>query len=87
MYRRKAEPNAVLPTNAGFRRRLEYVLIRNGLTAVSLAKETGLKDSTIRSYCYGCREPEGMTRLITLADAFGVTLDWLCGRSERGGPR
>lgn len=87
MYRRKPEPNAVLPPNSGFSRRLEYLMIRYGHTAVSLAKKTGMKESTIRSYCYGCREPEGLTRISTLADAFGVTMDWLCGRSERGGPR
>lgn len=87
MYRRKPEPNVVLPPNAGFSRRLEYLMIRNGLTAVELAKRTGLKEGTIRSYCYGCREPQGMTRLIALADVFGVTMDWLCGRSENGGPR
>lgn len=86
MYWRKPEPAAVLPPHSRFDRRLQYLMIRYGYTAASLARKTGIKESTIRSWSKGERNVKGIDRLIQLADLFDVTLDWLLGRTEEGGP-
>lgn len=87
MYMRKPEPDVILPPRADFARRLEYLMIRYGFTAVDLAKKADVKPATIRSYCKCDREPRGMSMMVTIANTFNVSLDWLCGRSNKGGPK
>lgn len=80
------DPNALLPPRAKFNRRIEYLLVVRGDSPKALAARTGIDRKTIERYI--SHPPiNAIGRLIAIADEYGVTLDWLCGRSEDGGPR
>jgi len=53
----------------------------SGLTQVALAKGIGVSDRTIKRYEAGTVEPT-LSALLTLADFFQISLDYLVGRSE-----
>ena len=57
-------------------------LLRNekGMTIMDLALEMDVVQSTIQQYETGINEPN-IEMLIKLADYFGVTIDYLVGRS------
>jgi len=52
------------------------------LTQEQAAKEIGLVMRTYRRYEMGEREP-GASVLIKIADYYGVTIDYLVGRTDR----
>lgn len=54
-----------------------------GITQIALAKQLGVVRSTICQYEKGNREPDTIT-LIKIADFFGVTTDFLLGRTNTG---
>lgn len=51
------------------------------LSIVQLSKECGLPYRTLQNYLLKLREPN-LGALITLADYFDVSLDYLVGRSD-----
>ena len=55
---------------------------QNGLTQEQAAKEIGIAYRSYRRYEAGEREP-GVTALIKIADYYGVTIDYLVGRTSR----
>ncbi len=55
---------------------------QNGLTQEQAAKEIGIAYRSYRRYEAGEREP-GVTALIKIADYYGVTIDYLVGRTDR----
>ncbi len=55
---------------------------QNGLTQEQAAKEIGIAYRSYRRYEAGEREP-GVTALIRIADYYGVTIDYLVGRTDR----
>ena len=57
---------------------------QNGLTQEQAAKEIGIAYRSYRRYEAGEREP-GVTALIRIADYYGVTIDYLVGRTDRRG--
>lgn len=65
-------------TETTFAQRIEIAL--SGEKPGSFAKRTGIGDSTIRRYLAGTMP--GVDKLLELATALGVTLDWLA--AERG---
>ena len=62
--------------------RLRELRTKRGLTQADVAKITGLRDSTVRMWELGKSEPRVRT-LIILADYFGVTIDYLVGRTDK----
>ena len=61
--------------------RLLALRLERGLSQKGLVKEMGLALNTYVRYERGEREPTASV-LIQLADFYGVTLDYLAGRSE-----
>ena len=55
---------------------------QNGLTQEQAAKEIGIAYRSYRRYEAGERQP-GVTALIRIADYYGVTIDYLVGRTDR----
>lgn len=55
------------------------------MTQMDLALELGLGNTTIQQYEAGTYEPS-LTNLIRIADLFGVTVDYLIGKTPIRGP-
>lgn len=64
-----------------FRQRLRVCRKEKGLKQQEVAEELGLIYRTYRRYETGETEPT-LSTLIALADFFGVSLDYLAGRTE-----
>lgn len=62
-----------------FGERLKELRRENGIGQVELAKKINVSKGIISFWENGLREPT-MSNLISLADFFGVTLDYLVGR-------
>ena len=62
-----------------FQNRLRSLMENNGLNMSSLAELTGISVTSISRYFTG-RVPD-TTAMWMLADAFNVSIDWLCGRA------
>ena len=67
-----------------FGSRLREARLNKGLMQKHIADEVGVSINSISLYERGSVEPSFFTA-ICLADALGVSLDWLAGRSEKGG--
>lgn len=64
-----------------FASRLRELRKERGLTQKQLAEQTGASERGIQNYELGVRSP-AFDVLISLADFFDVSLDYLCGRSD-----
>lgn len=64
-----------------FPERLRILRRLQGLTQTALGLATGVTEKQIRRYERAENEPT-MSALIALADYFGVSLDYLVGRSD-----
>lgn len=62
--------------------RLKELREKRGISQVRLAIELNLNQNSISRYESGAREADYAT-LITIADYFNVSLDYLLGRTER----
>lgn len=62
-----------------FGERLRELRLENEIGQVELAKRINVSKGIISFWENGLREPT-MSNLISLADVFGVTLDYLVGR-------
>ena len=62
-------------------KRLKELRIQRGLTQTQVGDLIGVSCVTIARYEAGDREPSN-AKLTTLADYFGVTVDYLMGRDE-----
>ena len=62
-----------------FSKRLEELRKRKGVSKNILSELCGLHRDAVRRYENGEAEPK-MESLCAIADYFGVSLDWLCGR-------
>jgi transcriptional regulator with XRE-family HTH domain len=65
-----------------FSERLQELRKEKGLTQKQLADEINVSERGVQNYELGERKPT-FENLMALADYFSVSLDWLCGRSER----
>ena len=61
--------------------RLKELRKNKGITQRQLSEETGMSFQSISFYEHGEREP-GVKALISLADYFNVSIDYLVGRSD-----
>ena len=64
-----------------FSERLTDLRNEKNLSQAAVAKELGIGARTYQYYEYGEREPH-LSTLIRIADFYGVTLDYLAGRSD-----
>ena len=65
-----------------FAKRLRIIRKKKGLTQKQLAVEVGASERGIQSYEIGERSP-AFDQLITLADYFDVSIDYLVGRTDK----
>lgn len=65
-----------------FRIRLQYLRERKRISRKVLSELCGLNSDAVRRYERGESEPT-LHSLVALAEFFGVTVDYLVGRSER----
>ena len=63
----------------------EQLLQKYGVTAYKVSKETGVTQSTLSDWKKGRSTPK-VSNLQKIADYFGVSLDYLAGRTERQEP-
>lgn len=64
-----------------FNERLKAIRISRNLTQKQVYESVGMSALGYQRYEYGDREP-AFKNLLALADFFGVSLDYLCGRSD-----
>lgn len=65
-----------------FCERLQQLKIQNNLMQKTIAADNGLSLRAYQYYERGEREPS-MSTLISLANYFDVSLDYLCGRTDK----
>ena len=65
----------------GFGERLRALRQEKGIGPVELAKALGVSKSMISFWECGVNEPT-LSRLVAIADFFGVTIDYLAGREN-----
>lgn len=70
---------------ATFSTRLQELKETKKLLQKDAAKALDVPLRTYQRYEHGQQEPQ-LSTLIRMADFYGVTLDYLAGRSDRGGP-
>lgn len=68
-----------------FMNRFELAVRKCGKSVTTLAKEGDTTFTTISNYRYGVSLPNAYN-LSLLCPALGVTVEWLLGMSEEGGP-
>ena len=64
-----------------FKCRLELLLDERGISPYRLSKETGITQATISRWRSSEILPDG-ANLLKLSDYFGVSIDYLVGRSD-----
>lgn len=69
------------PVEEIFAERLKLTLKLAGLTALDLSAMTGISNSTISTYIRMARTPS-IWRVVEIAKALDVSVDWLCGLTE-----
>lgn len=67
-----------------FSERLVELRKNRGLSQVAAAKEIKVAPRAYQNYEYGDAEPR-LSTLVKIADFYGVSLDYLAGRSETRG--
>lgn len=65
-----------------FASRIKKARENTGFTQREVAKETGIIQSTIAKYEIGALQPD-LEKLGTLADFYGVSVDWLLGTTGK----
>lgn len=63
-------------------RRIRELRRENGWSMQNLSDLSGVSKSSINMYERGERRPK-IEALTSIANAFGVTVDFLCGRTEK----
>ena len=64
-----------------FSERLVQLRKSREMSQIALAKEIGVSSRIYQEYEYGKSEPK-MSNLISIADFFGVSMDYLSGRTD-----
>ena len=64
-----------------FSERLIQLRKSKGISQIAFAKEIGVSPRTYQDYEYGAREPQ-VSIFVRIADFYGVSLDYLAGRSD-----
>ena len=64
-----------------FNLRLKELRAKTGLTQTQFAEKAGLSKTAVSNYENLGKSPS-LETLLSLADAYGVSLDWLCGQKK-----
>lgn len=64
-----------------FSERLIQLRKNKGISQNALAKEIGISSRIYQEYEYGKSEPK-MSNLVSIANFFGVSMDYLSGRTD-----
>ena len=64
-----------------FSERLVQLRKSREMSQIALAKEIGVSSRIYQEYEYGKSEPK-MSNLVSIADFFGVSIDYLAGRTD-----
>ena len=64
-----------------FANNLRLLIDSRGITAKGLSDETGIPNATIYRYLHRDRAPK-MNNIITIAQFFNVSIDWLMGLTD-----
>ncbi len=64
-----------------FSERMIQLRKSKGLSQIAVAQEIGVASRVYQEYEYGRSEPR-MSNLVKIADIFGVSLDYLTGRTD-----
>lgn len=64
-----------------FSERLVQLRMDRDVSQAAIAKEIGVSSRIYQEYEYGKSEPK-MRNLVSIADFFGVSLDYLTGRTD-----
>ena len=67
---------------SAFSERLLQLRKSKGMSQTALAKEIGVSSRIYQEYEYGKSEPK-MSNLVSIADFFGVSMDYLSGRTDK----
>ncbi|MDA5111090.1 helix-turn-helix domain-containing protein [Brevibacillus thermoruber] len=70
----------------GFKDRLKELRTRKGITQEVLALDLGIPESTVRRYESSDENTPRRERLEKIADYFGVSVDYLLGRTDDPSP-
>ena len=70
---------------ATFAARLKKARAARALTINALADKLGTYSTNVSAWEHGRSRP-GLRKLVQLGDTLRVSLDWLAGRTEGGGP-
>ncbi|MCL2077411.1 MAG: helix-turn-helix domain-containing protein [Oscillospiraceae bacterium] len=62
--------------------RIKYLRVKNKLTQKKTAEIAGVQEVSFQRFEYGTLRPS-LDTLIILADYFGVSLDYLVGRTDK----
>lgn len=64
-----------------FNERLKTLRFQNGVTQKAIAEGIGVTPGSIQRFEYGTAKPK-LDTVVSLADFFNVSLDYLVGRSD-----
>ena len=67
---------------SAFSERLLQLRKSKGMSQTALAIEIGVSSRIYQEYEYGKSEPK-MSNLVSIADFFGVSMDYLSGRTDK----
>ena len=62
--------------------KIKELRMLRGITQKQLAETIGVQPVTLQRFEYGTVRPS-LDTLIALADYFGVSIDYLCGRTDK----
>jgi transcriptional regulator with XRE-family HTH domain len=80
LYTKVPRPQTKLPSGNRFCDRLWWIMEINGDSALKVSRMVGVSCKTIYSYLSGKQDPK-VSVLLAVADHYGVTTDFLLGRT------
>lgn len=75
------QTEVIMQKSYSFQERLSELMTEKGLNTVSLSREIGVSDETVRRWKNGQRSIL-LSQMLKLADYFECSLDYLAGRSD-----
>lgn len=83
-YAKRAHPDVPLPVSRRPCDRLWYLMTREGVTSVHLARRLGVMPESVRRYVSGEQDMRAW-QIIEVCNYFGVSADFLLGLSDKEG--
>lgn len=83
-YPKRARPEVCVPPSRRPCDRLWYLMTREGVTSVQLARRLGVMPESVRRYVSGEQDMRAW-QIIEVCNYFGVSADFLLGLSDKEG--